>query len=91
MEVLSSRWTLAAAAAAVASPQIRGVLRKGVVYGLAGVIKAGQTVYQAAQETASEAEETAQQLGRNGPGQPDGRSASGGRRAAASPTPGGSA
>ena len=34
----------AAVAAAVFSPRTRGLLRRGVVYGLAGVLKAGDAV-----------------------------------------------
>ncbi|MBV9848294.1 MAG: hypothetical protein JO250_01265 [Armatimonadetes bacterium] len=33
-----------AVTAAVASPQVRGVLRRGAVYGLAGILKAGDAV-----------------------------------------------
>jgi membrane protease subunit (stomatin/prohibitin family) len=58
----------AAATAAVLSPRVRGVLRTGAVYGLAGVLMAGDAlgtfargVARGAQQTASAATATAQQ------------------------------
>jgi hypothetical protein len=45
--------------AAVFSPRIRRVLRKGVVYGLAGALTAGDAVVAAARGVTHEAEEVA--------------------------------
>jgi hypothetical protein len=59
MSVLGSRWMVAAATATVFSPKIRGMVQTGVVYGLAGVIKAGRGVYQGVRETAATAEHVA--------------------------------
>ncbi len=62
----------AAATAAILSPRVRGVLRKGAVYGLAGVLTAGDAIgtfargfgrgaQQAASSTTSAASATAEQ------------------------------
>jgi hypothetical protein len=47
-----------AATAVVLSPQVRNVLRRGVVYGLAAVMKAGDTVGGAARTMATDAQST---------------------------------
>ena len=46
-----------AATAAVLSPQVRGALRRGVVYGIAGVLKAGDAIAAAAREAGRDAPE----------------------------------
>jgi len=58
-----------AATAAVLSPRVRGVLRRGAVYGLAGVLRAGDaissaapTVSQGAQQAAASAASTVQDV-----------------------------
>ena len=58
-----------AATAAVLSPRVRGVLRRGAVYGLAGVLRAGDaissaapTVTQGAQQAAASAASTVQDV-----------------------------
>lgn len=58
-----------AATAAVLSPRVRGVLRRGTVYGLAGVLRAGDaissaapTVSQGAQQAAASAASTVQDV-----------------------------
>jgi hypothetical protein len=43
---------VAAATAAVVSPRVRGVLRRGAVYGVAGALKAGDVVASAARGAA---------------------------------------
>jgi hypothetical protein len=43
---------VAAATAAVLSPRVRGVLRRGAVYGVAGALKAGEVVAGAARGAA---------------------------------------
>jgi hypothetical protein len=48
-----------AATAVVLSPQVRGWLRRGIVYGLAGAMKAGDTLGIAARGVASQAQQTA--------------------------------
>ncbi len=58
-----------AATAAVLSPRVRGVLRRGAVYGLAGVLRAGDmissaapAVSQGAQQAAASAASTVQDV-----------------------------
>ena len=58
-----------AATAAVLSPRVRGALRRGAVYGLAGVLRAGDaissaapTVSQGAQQAAASAASTVQDV-----------------------------
>ncbi len=58
-----------AATAAVLSPRVRGVLRRGAVYGIAGVLRAGDaissaapTVSQGAQQAAASAASTVQDV-----------------------------
>lgn len=48
-----------AATAVVLSPQVRNFVRRGLVYGMAGVLKAGDTLSGAAQGVASEIQQTA--------------------------------
>jgi hypothetical protein len=48
-----------AATAVVLSPQVRNVVRRGVVYGLAGVLKAADAASSAARGVASEVQQTA--------------------------------
>ncbi len=48
-----------AATAVVLSPQVRGWLRRGAVYGLAAVLKAGDAISTAARGVASEVQNTA--------------------------------
>jgi hypothetical protein len=48
-----------AVTAAVASPPVRKVLRRGLVYGLAGLLVAGDKVTSAAREIAKSAQQTA--------------------------------
>jgi hypothetical protein len=50
---------VAAGTAALFSKRVRGVVRKGVVYGLAGALEIGDTVASAARGAAHEAEEKA--------------------------------
>jgi hypothetical protein len=51
-DYLESPVAVAAAATAVLlSPRVRGVMRKGLVYGTAGVMTAGDAVVSAAKET----------------------------------------
>jgi hypothetical protein len=52
-----------AATAVILSPRVRGVLRKGAVYGVAGAMKAADSVTSAAREVAGEARETAEDNG----------------------------
>jgi hypothetical protein len=47
-----------AATAVVLSPRVRGVLRKGAVYGVAGAMKAADAVTSAARDVAGEARQT---------------------------------
>ena len=46
-----------AAAAALASPRVRGVLRRGAVYGLAGLLLAGDTISSFARTVARSAQQ----------------------------------
>ncbi len=46
-----------AVTAAVLSPRVRGVLRRGLVYGVAGVLKAGDALSSAVQSAAAAAQE----------------------------------
>src|SRR5437764_1389149 len=48
-----------AAAAALASPRVRGLLRGGAVYGLAGLMTAGDTISSFAHGMANGAQQTA--------------------------------
>jgi hypothetical protein len=48
-----------AATAALASPRVRGVLRRGAVYGLAGLMTAGDTISAFARGVANGAQQTA--------------------------------
>jgi hypothetical protein len=48
-----------AATAVVLSPQVRGFLRRGAVYGLAGLMKAGDTLGTAARGVAGEVQQAA--------------------------------
>ena len=48
-----------AATAALASPRVRGVLRRGAVYGLAGLMTAGDTISSFAHGVANGAQQTA--------------------------------
>lgn len=48
-----------AVTAAVASPPVRKVLRRGLVYGLAGLLMAGDKLSTAAREIAHSAQQTA--------------------------------
>jgi hypothetical protein len=52
-----------AVTAAVASPPVRKVLRRGLVYGLAGLLVAGDKVTSAAREIAKSAQQTAGSTG----------------------------
>jgi hypothetical protein len=52
-----------AVTAAVASPPVRKVLRRGLVYGLAGLLVAGDKVTAAAREVAKSAQQTAAPAG----------------------------
>jgi hypothetical protein len=52
-----------AVTAAVASPPVRKVLRRGLVYGLAGLLVAGDKVTAAAREIAKSAQQTAAPAG----------------------------
>jgi hypothetical protein len=54
-----------AVTAAVASPPVRKVLRRGLVYGLAGLMVAGDKVTSAAREIAKSAQQTAATAGTN--------------------------
>ena len=48
-----------AVTAAVLSPRVRGVLRRGLVYGVAGVLKAGDALSSAVQSAAATAQQAA--------------------------------
>ncbi|MGI8827150.1 MAG: hypothetical protein ACR2JC_16220 [Chloroflexota bacterium] len=48
-----------AATALVLSPRVRGLIRQGMIYGLAGAMKAGDTVSNAARGAAATAQQTA--------------------------------
>lgn len=48
-----------AATAAVLSPRVRGVLRRGAVYGLAGVLRAGDAISSAAPALSQGAQQAA--------------------------------
>ncbi len=48
-----------AVTAAVLSPRVRGVLRRGLVYGVAGVLKAGDALSSAVQSAAAAAQQAA--------------------------------
>lgn len=52
-----------AVTAAVASPPVRKVLRRGLVYGLAGLLTAGDKIAGAARELAHSAQQTVAQAG----------------------------
>jgi hypothetical protein len=52
-----------AVTAAVASPPVRKVLRRGLVYGLAGLLTAGDKLAGAAREIANSARQTAASAG----------------------------
>ncbi|MDP9479936.1 MAG: hypothetical protein M3R38_30450 [Actinomycetota bacterium] len=77
-----------AATAAILSPRVRGVLRRGAVYGLAGVLRAGDaissaapTVSQGAQQAAASAasavQDVAEQARVAAEGTPDARTTEG--------------
>jgi hypothetical protein len=55
-----------AVTAAVASPPVRKVLRRGLVYGLAGLLVAGDKIAGTAREIARSAQETAAPAGTTG-------------------------
>lgn len=55
-----------AVTAAVASPPVRKVLRRGLVYGLAGLLTAGDRIVGAAREIARNAQPTAAPAGGGG-------------------------
>ncbi len=55
-----------AVTAAVASPPVRKALRRGLVYGLAGLLTAGDKIMGAAREIAHSAQETAASAGSSG-------------------------
>jgi hypothetical protein len=55
-----------AVTAAVASPPVRKVLRRGLVYGLAGLMVAGDKIAGTAREIARSAQETATPTGSAG-------------------------
>ena len=55
-----------AVTAAVASPPVRKVLRRGLVYGLAGLLAAGDKVAGAAREIARSAQQAAAPAGTSG-------------------------
>ena len=48
-----------AATAAVLSPRVRGVLRRGAVYGLSGVLMAGDAISSAARRAAPDVQQAA--------------------------------
>ena len=48
-----------AATAAILSPRVRGVLRRGAVYGLAGVLRAGDAISSAAPNVSQGAQQAA--------------------------------
>ncbi|MHB1423450.1 MAG: hypothetical protein ACYC3I_09710 [Gemmataceae bacterium] len=56
-----------AVTAAVASPPVRKALRRGMVYGLAGLLTAGDKIAGAAREIARSAQQTAAQAGAASP------------------------
>ncbi len=56
-----------AVTAAVASPPVRKALRKGLVYGLAGLLTAGDKIMGAAREIAQSAQQTAASTGVTSP------------------------
>ncbi len=77
-----------AATAAILSPRVRGVLRRGAVYGLAGVLRAGdmissaapavsQGAQQAAASAASAVQDVAEQARVAAEGTPDARTTEG--------------
>ena len=77
-----------AATAAVLSPRVRGALRRGAVYGLAGVLRAGDAIssaapavsqgaQQAAASAASTVQDVAGQARAAAEGAPDARTAEG--------------
>jgi hypothetical protein len=77
-----------AATAAVLSPRVRGVLRRGAVYGLAGVLRAGDAIssaapavsqgaQQAAASAASTVQDVAGQARATAEGAPDARTPEG--------------
>jgi hypothetical protein len=78
----------AAATAALLSPRVRGVMRKGLVYGTAGVMTAGDTVISAAKGVGRGAQRAVGRGGGRAPAQPARRAAarrprSGGARSSA--------
>jgi hypothetical protein len=79
----------AAATAALLSPRVRGVMRKGLVYGTAGVMTAGDTVVSAAKGVGRGAQRAIGRGGGRAPAQPARRAAaarrprSGGARSSA--------
>lgn len=48
-----------AATAAIMSPQVRGILRRGAVYGLAGLLRAGDAISGAAQSAMTQVQQAA--------------------------------
>ncbi len=77
-----------AATAAILSPRVRGVLRRGAVYGLAGVLRAGDAIssaapvvsqgaQQAAASAASAVQDVAEQARVAAEGTPDARTTEG--------------
>jgi hypothetical protein len=56
-----------AVTAAVASPPVRKVVRRGLVYGLAGLLTAGDKIAGAARELAHNVQQSAAQAGSAGP------------------------
>ena len=59
-----------AVTAAVLSPRVRGVVRRGVVYGVAGVLKAGDALSSAIQSAAAAAQHDADSAGTTGTASP---------------------
>lgn len=55
-----------AVTAAIASPPVRKVLRRGLVYGLAGLLTAGDKIAGAARDLAQSAQQTAAHAGNAG-------------------------
>jgi hypothetical protein len=58
MDVLTSRWALAGIAA-LAVPQVRDAVRKGVVYALAGAIRVSEEAMSAVRDTGVSAQRVA--------------------------------
>lgn len=59
-----------AVTAAVLSPRVRGVMRRGLVYGLAGVLKAGDALSSAVQSAATATQSTTDATGMDGTAAP---------------------